>query len=293
MKIRTAILPVAGWGTRFLPATKAVPKELLPIVDRPAIQYAVEEAVASGIERVILVTNEHKRAIEDHFDIATDLENALEARGDIEHLRAIRAVADLVQLVTVRQKEQLGLGHAVLMAREAVGHEPFAVILPDDFIVGPRPALAELMEAHEPAYAGVIAIEEIAPSETGRYGIVIPDETLPTLDGGRTVPLRGMVEKPNPADAPSSLAIIGRYIFSPKIFEVLERTAGGRHGEIQLTDAIAKLALDQAVIGRRFTGKRYDVGSPVGWLEANIDVALAHPLYGRPIRTRIKAARDE
>ncbi len=167
MKIRTAVLPVAGWGTRFLPATKAVPKELLPIVDRPAIQYAIEEAVASGIERVILVTSEHKRAIEDHFDISSDLEAILEERGDIEHLRAVRAVADMVHLVTIRQKEQLGLGHAVLMARDAVGHEPFAVMLPDDLIFGTTPALAELMGAYVATQASVVGVMRVAPSGVG------------------------------------------------------------------------------------------------------------------------------
>ena len=218
MKIRTAVLPVAGWGTRFLPATKAVQKELLPIVDRPAIQYAIEEAVASGIAGVILVTSERKRAIEDHFDISADLEAILEQRGDIEHLRAVRAVADMVHLVTIRQKEQLGLGHAVLMARDAVGHEPFAVMLPDDLVFGATPALAELIEAYVATQASVVGVMRVALAETHRYGIVDPDPTLPTSDQGRTIPLRGVVEKPYAAHAPSDLAVVGRYILSPKIF---------------------------------------------------------------------------
>ena len=287
MKIRTAVFPVAGWGTRFLPATKAVPKELLPVVDRPVIQYAIEEAIASGIERVILVTSEHKRSIEDHFDSATDLEAILEARGDIEHLRAVRAVADMVHLVTVRQKEQLGLGHAVLMARDAVGREPFAVVLPDDLIIGGEPALGELIKAYEASSASVVALMEVAADQTRRYGIVEPDPTLPSSDGGRIIPLRGLVEKPEPADAPSNLAIVGRYVLSPKIFETLERTQHGAGGEIQLTDAIQALAAEQPVVGYKFSGTRYDVGAPEGWLRANLDLALEHPTYGTNLRAAL------
>ena len=292
MKIRTAVLPVAGWGTRFLPATKAVPKELLPIIDRPAIQYAIEEAVASGIERVILVTSEHKRAIEDHFDISSDLEAILEQRGDIEHLRAVRAVADMVHLVTIRQKEQLGLGHAVLMARDAVGHEPFAVMLPDDLIFGATPALAELMGAYVATQASVLGVMRVAPSETHRYGIVDPDTTLPTSDQGRTIPLRGVVEKPDAAHAPSDLAVVGRYILGPKIFERLEQTPHGLNGEIQLTDAIHTLAQEQPVVARHFSGTRHDVGSPEGWLRANLHVALDHPVYGPIVRGAVAAENE-
>lgn len=287
MNIRTAVFPVAGWGTRFLPATKAVPKELLPIVDRPAIQYAVEEAIAAGIERVILVTSEHKRAIEDHFDIAADLEAVLEARGDIEHLRTVRAVADMVHLVTVRQKEQLGLGHAVLMARDAVGREPFAVVLPDDLIVGKSPALGELIAAYKATNASVVAVMEVPKDQTRRYGIVDPDTSLPSPDGGRTIPLRGLVEKPAPADAPSNLAIVGRYVLSPKIFEKLEQTPHGAGGEIQLTDAIQALASEQPIVGYKFSGTRYDVGAPEGWLKANLDLALEHPTYGAALRAAL------
>ena len=287
MNIRTAVFPVAGWGTRFLPATKAVPKELLPIIDRPAIQYAVEEAIAAGIERVILVTSEHKRSIEDHFDIAADLEAVLEARGDIEHLRAVRAVADMVHLVTVRQKEQLGLGHAVLMARAAVGHEPFAVVLPDDLIIGKSPALGELIAAYKATSASVVAVMEVPKDQTRRYGIVDIDTSLPSPDGGRTIPLRGLVEKPDPADAPSSLAIVGRYVLSPKIFDKLEQTPHGAGGEIQLTDAIQALASEQPIVGFKFSGTRYDVGAPEGWLKANLDLALEHPTYGAALRAAL------
>ena len=287
MNIRTAVLPVAGWGTRFLPATKAVPKELLPIIDRPAIQYAIEEAIAAGIERVILVTSEHKRSIEDHFDIAADLEAVLEARGDIEHLRAVRAVADMVHLVTVRQKEQLGLGHAVLMARDAVGHEPFAVVLPDDLIIGKSPALGELIAAYKATSASVVAVMEVPKDQTRRYGIVDVDTSLPSPDGGRTIPLRGLVEKPAPADAPSNLAIVGRYVLSPKIFDKLEQTPHGAGGEIQLTDAIQALASEQPIVGFKFSGTRYDVGAPEGWLKANLDLALEHPTYGAELRAAL------
>ena len=287
MNIRTAVFPVAGWGTRFLPATKAVPKELLPIVDRPAIQYAIEEAIAAGIERVILVTSEHKRSIEDHFDIAADLEAVLEARGDIEHLRTVRAVADMVHLVTVRQKEQLGLGHAVLMARDAVGHEPFAVVLPDDLIIGKSPALGELIAAYKATSASVVAVMEVPKDQTRRYGIVDVDTSLPSPDGGRTIPLRGLVEKPAPADAPSNLAIVGRYVLSPKIFDKLEQTPHGAGGEIQLTDAIQALASEQPIVGFKFSGTRYDVGAPEGWLKANLDLALEHPTYGAELRAAL------
>ena len=287
MNIRTAVFPVAGWGTRFLPATKAVPKELLPIIDRPAIQYAVEEAIAAGIERVILVTSEHKRSIEDHFDIAADLEAVLEARGDIEHLRTVRAVADMVHLVTVRQKEQLGLGHAVLMARDAVGHEPFAVVLPDDLIIGKSPALGELIAAYKATSASVVAVMEVPKDQTRRYGIVDIDASLPSPDGGRTIPLRGLVEKPAPADAPSNLAIVGRYVLSPKIFDKLEQTPHGAGGEIQLTDAIQALASEQPIVGFKFSGTRYDVGAPEGWLKANLDLALEHPTYGAELRAAL------
>ena len=287
MNIRTAVFPVAGWGTRFLPATKAVPKELLPIVDRPAIQYAIEEAIAAGIERVILVTSEHKRSIEDHFDIAADLEAVLEARGDIEHLRTVRAVADMVHLVTVRQKEQLGLGHAVLMARDAVGHEPFAVVLPDDLIIGKSPALGELIAAYKATSASVVAVMEVPKDQTRRYGIVDVDTSLPSPDGGRTIPLRGLVEKPASADAPSNLAIVGRYVLSPKIFDKLEQTPHGAGGEIQLTDAIQALASEQPIVGFKFSGTRYDVGAPEGWLKANLDLALEHPTYGAELRAAL------
>ena len=293
MRVRTAVFPVAGWGTRFLPATKAVPKELLPVFDRPAIQYAMEEAVAAGIERIVLVTSDGKRAIEDHFDAAPDLEAFLEARGDIEHLRVVRAVSDMVNLVTVRQKEQLGLGHAVLMARDAVGHESFAVVLPDDLIVGERPALSELIDAHEETHGSVVAVMEIPREDSVRYGVVEIDPDLPATDGGRTIPLRGLVEKPAPADAPSNLGIVGRYILTPKIFEKLERTAHGAGNEIQLTDAIQALAAEQPIVGRRFSGRRFDVGSPEGWLAANIDRALDHPHVGGRMRTWIDARLRE
>ena len=274
--INKCLFPAAGYGTRFLPATKAMPKEMLPLVTKPLIQYGVEEALAAGITGMAIVTGRGKRAIEDHFDISADLEAILEQRGDIEHLRAVRAVADMVHLVTIRQKEQLGLGHAVLMAQDAVGHEPFAVMLPDDLIFGTTPALAELMGAYVATQASVVGVMRVAPTETHRYGIVDPDTTLPTSDEGRTIPLRGVVEKPDAAHAPSDLAVVGRYILGPKIFERLEQTPHGLNGEIQLTDAIHTLAQEQPVVARHFSGTRYDVGSPEGWLRANLHVALDH-----------------
>ena len=275
MRVRKAVFPAAGWGTRFLPATKAQPKEMLPLVDKPIIQYAVEEVVAAGIEQVIIVTSSQKRAIEDHFDLSYELEHLLEERGEIERLRQIRAITDLAQIAYVRQKEQLGLGHAVLMAKELVGHEPFAVILSDDVVVGERPCIGQLIHAYNQTRSSVVAVMEVPAEETSRYG-VIGGERVEGGDG-RLWRMDRVVEKPEPGSAPSNLAIIGRYVLTPKIFDKLEQTARGAGGEIQLTDAIQALMEEQAIYGYEFEGTRYDAGTTMGWLKASVELALARP----------------
>jgi UTP--glucose-1-phosphate uridylyltransferase len=278
LRVRKAVFPAAGWGTRFLPATKAQPKEMLPLVDKPIIQYAVEEAVAAGIEQVIIVTSSQKRAIEDHFDLNYELEHLLEERGEIELLRQIRHISDLAQIAYVRQKEQLGLGHAVLMAKELVGHEPFAVILSDDVVVGQRPCIGQLIHAYHQAHGSVVAVMEVPPEETGRYGVI--GGGLVEGHGGRLTRVDRVVEKPAPGEAPSNLAIIGRYVLTPKIFDKLEQTHRGAGGEIQLTDAIEALMEEQPVYGYAFEGTRYDAGTPMGWLKASVELALARPDVG-------------
>ena len=278
MRVRKAVFPAAGWGTRFLPATKAQPKEMLPLVDKPVIQYAVEEAVAAGIEQVIIVTSSQKRAIEDHFDLNYELEHLLEERGEIERLRQIRHISDLAQIAYVRQKEQLGLGHAVLMAKELVGHEPFAVILSDDVVVGERPCIGQLIHAYHQTHGSVVAVMEVGREETSRYG-VIGGEPVEGHDG-RLWKVDRVVEKPPPDEAPSNMAIIGRYILTPKIFDKLEQTPRGAGGEIQLTDAIEALMEEQAVHAYAFEGTRYDAGTTMGWLKASVELALARPDLG-------------
>ena len=277
MRVRKAVFPAAGWGTRFLPATKAQPKEMLPLVDKPIIQYAVEEAVAAGIEQVIIVTSSQKRAIEDHFDLSYELEHLLEEKGDIEMLRQVRHISDLAQVAYVRQKEQLGLGHAVLMAKDLIGHEPFAVILPDDVVVGDRPCIGQLIHAYNQTHSSVVAVMEVPNEETGRYGVIGAEATDDPLDHGRLHRVTALVEKPDPADAPSNLAIIGRYVLTPKIFDKLEQTQRGAAGEIQLTDGIAALMEEQQVYAYEFEGIRYDAGTTMGWLKASVELALQRP----------------
>jgi UTP--glucose-1-phosphate uridylyltransferase len=286
MRVRKAVFPAAGWGTRFLPATKAQPKEMLPLVDKPIIQYAVEEAVAAGIEQVIIVTSSQKRAIEDHFDTSYELEHLLEERGDIEMLRQIRHISDLAQVAYVRQKEQLGLGHAVLMAKELVGHEPFAVILSDDVVVGDVPCIGQLVRAYERVHSSVVAVMEVPREDTSRYGVIATDGPMP--DDERLHRVTGLIEKPQPADAPSNLAIIGRYVLTPKIFEKLEHTPKGAGGEIQLTDAINALMEEQEVYGYAFEGVRYDAGTTMGWLKASVELALGRPDLSAEFREYLK-----
>lgn len=285
MRVRKAVFPAAGWGTRFLPATKAQPKEMLPLVDKPVIQYAMEEAVAAGIEQVIIVTSSQKRAIEDHFDHSWELEHLLEARGDIEMLRRVRQIGDLCQVAYVRQPEQLGLGHAVLMAKELVGHEPFAVILSDDVVAAERPCIGQLIEAYRHTHASVVAVRRVPWEQTRRYGVI--DPAAPSEDESaddRLRKLRGIVEKPRPEEAPSDRAVIGRYVLTPKIFEKLEQTPRGAGGEIQLTDAISALLAEQDVYALEFEGKYHDAGTTMGWLKASIELALERPEIAGELR---------
>jgi UTP--glucose-1-phosphate uridylyltransferase len=289
LRVRKAVFPAAGWGTRFLPATKAQPKEMLPLVDKPNIQYGVEEAVAAGIEQIIIVTSTHKGAIEDHFDLNYELEMVLEEKGEIEKLRQIRAITDLAQLAYVRQKEQLGLGHAILMAKDLIGHEPFAVLLPDDVVIGERPAIGQLIHAYERTHASVVAVMQVPEADVSRYGIVAAEVDPTNLDGGRLRKMTGIVEKPAQADAPSTLAVIGRYVLTPKIFDKLEQTQRGSGGEIQLTDAIEALMDEQSVYTYEFEGVRYDAGTTMGWLKATVDLALQRPDLASEFRDHLRS----
>jgi UTP--glucose-1-phosphate uridylyltransferase len=288
MRVRKAVFPAAGWGTRFLPATKAQPKEMLPLVDKPVIQYAVEEAVSAGIEQVIIVTSSQKRAIEDHFDLSYELEVLLEAKGDIEMLRRVRHIGELAQISYVRQREQLGLGHAVLVARDLVGPEPFAVVLSDDVILAPRPAIGQLMNVYQQVHSSVIAVMEVPPDATRHYGVIEGEAVGEAVDSGRLYRIRNVVEKPAPGTAPSNLAIVGRYILTPKIFDKLEQTQKGAGGEIQLTDAIEDLMQEQAVYGYEFEGTRYDCGTTMGWLKASVELALQRPELAPEFRTYLQ-----
>ena len=271
MRVRKAVLPAAGFGTRFLPASKAIPKEMMPLVDRPIIQYAVEEAVSAGIEQIIIVISSGRSAIEDHFDSDPVLERWLEERGDIELLRAVRRISEIGTIAFVHQKEQLGLGHAVLMAKELVGDEPFAVLLSDDVIVNPggKPVTGQLIEIYQAHRGSVIALQRVPRSEVSRYGVVDPRH-----EEGPLVEIGDLVEKPAVEDAPSDLAVLGRYVLSPKIFDILESTQRGAGGEIQLTDAIRDLSHEQPVFGYQFSGVRHDAGTRMGWLQANIAMSL-------------------
>ena len=274
MKITKAIFPVAGLGTRFLPATKANPKEMLPIVDKPLIQYAVEEAIAAGITELIFVTSSSKRAIEDHFDSNFELEATLQQRGKEELLDIVRGILpDGVSCAYIRQKNPQGLGHAVLCARPLVVNEPFAVLLADDLIDGGAvPCLKQMIEQFQQIQSSIVAVQKIHESETRKYGIV----DVPSL-GTTLTTMRGIIEKPLSENAPSNLGVVGRYILTPRVFTHLAMTSVGSGGEIQLTDAIAKLLVEEAVYAYQFTGKRYDCGSKLGYLEATVAYALKHP----------------
>ena len=286
-QILTAVFPVAGLGTRFLPATKASPKEMLPIVDKPLIQYAVEEAYAAGVRHMVFVTGRSKRAIEDHFDTAYELESELEAAGKSALLNTVQAVqpADMV-CTYVRQPRSLGLGHAVLCAAHIVGQHPFAVLLADDLMVGPAdglPVLAQMTRAYESLGRSVLAVQEVPTDQVSRYGIVAGSPA-----GERLISIERIVEKPSPAEAPSRMGVAGRYILTPRIFEELRDQPAGAGGEIQLTDAIARLMAKERVYAYQYEGKRYDCGSKEGFLQATVELALQHPQMGAPFRDYLK-----
>jgi UTP--glucose-1-phosphate uridylyltransferase len=274
MKVRKAVFPVAGLGTRFLPATKANPKEMLTVVDKPLIQYAAEEAVHAGVEELIFVTSSSKRAIEDHFDKNYELESELKRKGKTQLLKIVREVVPShVACVYVRQPEALGLGHAVLCAKPVVGDEPFAVILADDLIhAGKNCVLGQMVSVYNDRKCSILGVEEVPQDETDKYGIVDPEESE-----GRITKLKSITEKPKPADARSNLAVVGRYVLTPGIFRHLEQIPRGAGGEIQLTDAIERLLQEEPVLAYRFEGKRYDCGSKLGYLKATVEYALMHP----------------
>lgn len=272
MRIRKAVIPAAGLGTRFLPATKAMPKEMLPVVDKPVIQIVMEEAVASGIEAVLIVTGRGKEAIENHFDVSAELESFLKERGKEKELAIVQQIASMVEVGYVRQKEALGLGHAVLCAKTWVGDEPFAVFLGDDIVVSETPCMAQMAAVFEREKASVLGVMEVARDQTSKYGIVAGEPA-----GGRLMRVRDMVEKPRPEEAPSTTAVIGRYVFTPQIFEELEKTGRGAGGEIQLTDAIRTLLARQPVFAYTFEGRRFDTGDRLGFLQATVETALSRP----------------
>lgn len=281
-KVRKAVIPVAGLGTRFLPATKAVPKELLPIVDVPAIQVVIEECIAAGIEQVILITGRGKGAIMDHFDHSYELEDILRKRGKQELIERIDRISEMIRAIAIRQKAPLGLGHAVLCAKHAIGDEPFVVLLPDDIIDSDKPAVGQLVEQYERYGAGVVALMQVPHEETSMYGVIAGDKM-----NERAHRIFTLVEKPDPKDAPTDLAVMGRYVLPPEIFTYLEQTRPGHGGEIQLTDALQMLASERGLVGYEFEGVRHDIGDKLGYLMANIAYALKRDDLGPELRARL------
>ncbi len=288
MKIRKAVFPAAGLGTRFLPATKAQPKEMLPLVDKPIIQYVIEEAAASGITSIIIVTGRGKNAIEDHFDVSYELEKLLAERGKTELLEQVRTISSMINLSYVRQGESLGLGHAVLMARDLVGDEPFAVMLGDDIIDSPVPCMKQMVEVFERHGGPVIAVQRVARQEISAYGVI---DGSPEGESGRVYRIRDMVEKPTVEEAPSDLAIIGRYILTPDIFSDLEATPRDAGGEIQLTNGLRRLKERRPIFGYRFEGIRHDAGNKLGFLKATVEFALKRDDLGKPFREYLKSLK--
>jgi UTP--glucose-1-phosphate uridylyltransferase len=290
-KVRKAVFPAAGLGTRFLPATKAQPKEMLPIVDKPIIQYAVEEAVHSGIQNIIIVTGRGKTAIEDHFDVSFELENLLEMRGKKELLAIVRGISDMIDVSYVRQKEALGLGHAVLRASALVGQEPFAVVLADDVIEAETPCLRQLLDVYSFFGAPVLAVMEVPRDSISSYGAIDAEPVAHNGTHDRVYRIRNLVEKPKAAEAPSNLAIIGRYVLTPEIFESLQAIDPGSGGEIQLTDALKHLLRTRPIYAYRFEGTRYDAGDKLGFLKATVEFALRRRDLGGPFREYLKGLK--
>ncbi|HXT54781.1 MAG TPA: UTP--glucose-1-phosphate uridylyltransferase GalU [Candidatus Eisenbacteria bacterium] len=286
MKLRKAVIPVAGLGTRFLPATKTVPKELLPIVDVPSIQYVVQEAVDAGIEEIIFVTGRGKDGIEDHFDEAPELEQVLADRGNDEMVKVLRRIAEMTEVVSVRQKKPLGLGHAVLCARDLVGNEPFAVMLADDLIDSATPCIRQLLDIFQSTNESVIALMEVPQTEVHQYG-VIKGKVMKE----RLYEVEGMVEKPPAKDAPSRMAIIGRYVLRPEIFSILQNLPSGKGGEIQLTDGLAHLLRERKIYGCEFSGDRYDIGDKFGFVRATVAYALKRPDLRDKVLEYLKSAK--
>jgi UTP--glucose-1-phosphate uridylyltransferase len=290
-RVRKAVLPAAGLGTRFLPATKAQPKEMLAVVDKPLIQYDVEECVASGIENIIIVTGRGKNAIEDHFDSSPELESFLESKGKSDLADLVHNIGNMVHFSYTRQKEPLGLGHAVLVAKELVGNEPFAVLLGDVIIPGPRPATRQLVEVYEATGKSAIAVEQVPQEKTGSYGIVDVEPGNDSRWGERLLRIRDLVEKPDPSEAPSNLAITGRYLLSPEVFDCLERTKPGRGGEIQLTDALRLLARESGLLAYIYEGKSYDAGDKLGFLKATVEIGLENREFGDDFRHYLRSLK--
>ena len=286
-KVRKAIFPAAGLGTRFLPATKAQPKEMLPLVDKPLIQYGVEEVIHSGIQDIIIVTGRGKSSIEDHFDVSFELEHLLESKGKTELLSMVRSISDMIDISYVRQKEALGLGHAVLRAKELVGNQPFAVVLSDDVIASETPCIRQLLDVYEFYGASVVALMEVPRDQISAYGVV--DAEAVSHNGNEQLyRIRNLVEKPKPEDAPSNLAIIGRYVLTPEIFSCVESIEPGSGGELQLTDALKHMLRNRPIYGFKFEGKRYDAGDKLGFLKATVEFALNRHDLGDAFRDYLR-----
>lgn len=287
MKVKKAIIPAAGLGTRFLPATKAQPKEMLPIVDKPTIQYIIEEAVASGIEQILIITGRNKRAIEDHFDKSVELENELESHGKEELLNLVKDISNMADIFYIRQKEPKGLGHAISCAKTFVGNEPFAIMLGDDVVDNEVPCLKQLIECFDEYKTSILGVQEVPSDEVNKYGIV---RGMHIED--RVYKVKDLVEKPKIDEAPSNIAILGRYIITPQIFEVLEHTSPGKGGEIQLTDALRTLINTEAMYAYNFQGRRYDVGDKIGFLQATVEIALKRPDLQKPFLQYLYSLRN-
>ncbi len=290
MKVRKAVFPAAGLGTRFLPATKAQPKEMLPLVDKPIIQYGVEEAMMAGCDQIIIITGRGKQAIEDHFDVSYELEKMLEERKKLDLLKIVRDISDMMHVAYIRQKEALGLGHAVLQARELVGNEPFAVLLADDVIDANPPALKQMMDVFEQTQCSVIATQVVEGKAISAYG-VMDVKPADGRFGGRLFEIKNMVEKPKLEEAPSNLAIIGRYLLTPRIFDVLEKTPTGSGGELQLTDGMRLLLKEEKIYAYVYEGRRHDAGDKLGFLKATVEYALKREDLGAPFREYLKGLK--